>query len=86
MTNTDHLARIFDLADARNVEAGHMIMTYGDNGDDPELGDIIREDFGVEHITDSVIDDILAELDDEHAYCNHAEGHCEAGDFDDEEM
>lgn len=61
MTNNGTaLDRIFELADARNITAGHMVMTY--DASDTELGDAIRA-FGVDVITDSVIDDILEELD-----------------------
>jgi hypothetical protein len=64
MTNNETTAtpldRIFDLADARNIDAAHMVITF--ESYDTELADAIRA-FGVDHITDSVIDDILAELD-----------------------
>jgi hypothetical protein len=85
MTNTmNHLDRIFELADARNVEAAHMLITF--DASDTELADAIRA-FGVDHITDSVIDDILAELDgdeDNHEECDHAHHYCVMVDFNDE--
>jgi hypothetical protein len=52
---------IFALADGRNTPAAHMIMTY--DASDYTLGDMIRTGFGVDTITDSVIDDLLDELD-----------------------
>lgn len=65
MTNTMDLAPIFDLADHRNITAGHMIQTY--DATDTTLGLAIRAAAGVDVITDSVIDDILTELDGDDA-------------------
>jgi hypothetical protein len=56
------MTRIENLADLRNTTPAH-VMTF--DSADTELAEIIRTDFGVDHITDSVIDDILEELADE---------------------
>lgn len=59
MTNT--MNRIAELAATRNTTPAHLVMTF--DASDIELAEIIRTDFGVDHITDSVIDDIMDELD-----------------------
>lgn len=84
MTNTTDLGPITALAATRNTTVPQMVIEF--DSADTELAAIIRSTFGVDHITDSVIDDITDELTaDDHEYCNHAEGHCEMGDMDDDD-
>jgi hypothetical protein len=79
---TMNLDPIFELADARDVEAAHMLITF--EGDDPELADAIHRAGGVDFITDSVIEDLIEELDQNHDGCDHDRNYCELLDFDDE--
>lgn len=53
--------RIIELAATRNTTPAHLVMTF--DASDTQLTEIIRTDFGVDNITDSVIDDIMDELD-----------------------
>ena len=57
------IERIRDLAAHRGMTPAHMIMMFGDGAEgDAELREIIVADCG--YITDSVIDDIMDELED----------------------
>ena len=58
------IERIRDLAASRDMDPAEMILCFGDGteGDD-ELRSLIVADCG--YVTDSVIEDILAELDNE---------------------
>ncbi len=60
MTNTDI---IFELADNRNIDAADMLSSF--DTIDIELGNAIRAAAGVDVITDSVIDELIADLDGE---------------------
>lgn len=53
--------RINELAIARNTTPAHLVMTF--DATDLVLADAIRTDAGVDVITDSVIDEILEDLD-----------------------
>ena len=57
------IERIRDLAASRGISPQNMILTFGDGAEgDDELREIIVADCG--YVTDSVIEDILDELDD----------------------
>lgn len=61
--------RINELATARNTTPAHLVMTF--DSSDTDLANAIRTDAGVDHITDSVIDDIMDEL--QTAECRHCD-------------